>query len=162
MAENDKINQAGINIQNVGQGVVFKVGGNIEIRNTVSFATADRKQKFKAQVDEISAALREVGAHIRADESLAADQKEHVADEIQRRLTALEEAQKAAEVLPANEPASPEVATKINAALDTTDGIVKTLQNLTQKTVGVAESVATFATTYGPLILKARHLLGLP
>jgi hypothetical protein len=46
--------------------------------------------------------------------------------------------------------------------LERTGGIVQKLQDVATKGSELAETVGKFALKYGPLILSARHLFGLP
>ena len=64
--------------------------------------------------------------------------------------------------VPTGKPAPAEIATKVEGALDRAGGIVDKLQGLASKTGDVAETIGKFAVKYGPLILSARHLFGLP
>jgi len=94
--------------------------------------------------------------------SLDQDKKKEIISEILQQVNALKEVKEETADVPTGKPAPAEIATKVEGALDRAGGIVEKLQGVATKSVEVAETVGKFAVKYGPLILSARHLFGLP
>src|SRR5206468_2228414 len=121
-----------------------------------------QKKQFQSEIDQLREWLRAMKADIEASVSLDQDKKDQAISDILQQVNALKEVkEKTADVSP-GKPAPPEIATKVEGALDSAGGIVDKLQALATKTGDVAETVGKFAVKYGPLILSARHLFGLP
>ena len=64
--------------------------------------------------------------------------------------------------MPVGKEAPADVASKVDGALDRAGGMIDKLKGLAEKSADVAETVGKFAVKYGPVILSARHLFGLP
>ena len=77
-------------------------------------------------------------------------------------MNALKEVKQETADVPTGKPAPAEIATKVEGALDRAGGIVEKLEGLATKAADIGETVGKFALKYGPLILSARRLFGLP
>ena len=126
------------------------------------FAGDQQKQQFQSEIDQLREALRAMKGEIEASVSLDQDKKDEVISEILEQVKALKEVKEKTAQVPPGAPAPAKVATEVEGALDRAGGIVDKLQGLAAKTGDVAETVGKFAMKYGPLILSARHLFGLP
>jgi hypothetical protein len=159
----------GFHFGNVGGNVSQTAGGDIvggnkttTITTQIGFAGEEQKQQFHSEIEQLREALRTMKAEIEASASLDQDKKDEIISEILQQVKALKEVKEKSAEVPPGEPAPPKVATEIEGALDRAGGIVEKLQALAAKTGDVAETVGKFAMKYGPLILSARHLFGLP
>ena len=149
---------------NVGRD---KIGGDNVGRDKITttqtgFVGEEQKQQFHSEIEQLREALRTMKAEIEASASLDQDKKDEVISEILQQVKALKEVDEKTAEVPPGKPAPAKVATEVEGALDRAKGIVDKLQSLAAKTGDVAESVIKFAKNYGPLILSARHLFGLP
>jgi DNA repair exonuclease SbcCD ATPase subunit len=126
------------------------------------FAGDQQKQQFQSEIDQLREALQAMKTEIEASASLQQDKKDEVINGILEQIKALKEVKEKTADVPTGKPAPAEIATKVEGALDRAGGIVEKLQGLATKTGDVAETVGKFAVKYGPLILSARHLFGLP
>jgi hypothetical protein len=140
------------------------VGGDKTTTTTIEkgFAGDQQKQQFHSEIDQLREALRAMKAEIEASVSLDQDKKDEVISGILEQIKALKEVKEKTAEVPPGAPAPAKVATEVEGALDRAGGIVDKLQGLAAKTGDVAETVGKFAMKYGPLILSARHLFGLP
>lgn len=158
----------GFHFGNVGGNVSQSAGGDIvggdkTTTTTIQkgFADEEKKEQFHSEIEQLREALRAMKTEIEASVSLDQDKKDEVISEILQQVKALKEVkEKTAEVTPG--PAPAKIATEIEGTLDRAGGIVDKLQGLAGKAGDVAETVGKFAVKYGPLILSARHLFGLP
>jgi hypothetical protein len=126
------------------------------------FAGDQQKEQFQSEIDQLREALRAMKAEIEASASLQQDKKDEVISGILEQINELKEVKEKTADVPTGKPAPAEIATKVEGALDRAGGIVEKLQGLATKTGDIAETVGKFAVKYGPLILSARHLFGLP
>ena len=140
------------------------VGGDKTTSTTIQkgFAAEEQKQQFQAQIDQLRQALRALKLEIDANPSLNSDQKEEVVGEILQHVKALKEVKEKTAEVPAGKPAPAEVGSLVETTLDRAGGIMDKLQSLAQTAGAVAGKVGEFGKPYGPLILSARHLFGLP
>jgi hypothetical protein len=159
----------GFHFGNVGGNVSQSAGGDIvggdkttTTTTQVGFADEEKKQQFHSEIEQLREALRAMKTEIEASASLDQDKKDEVISEILAQVKALKEAKEKTAEVPPGKAAPPNVATEIKGTLDRAGGIVDKLQNLAGKAGDVAETVSKFAVKYGPLILSARHLFGLP
>jgi hypothetical protein len=169
MSDTSEKSKGGFHFGSVGGGVNLKAGGDIvggdkTTTTTIErgFAGDEQKQQFQLEIDQLREALRAMKAEIEASASLDQDKKDEVISEIQEQVNALKEVKEKTADVPTGEPAPAKIATKVEGALDRAGGIVDKLQGVATKSVEVAETVGKFAMKYGPLILSARHLFGLP
>jgi hypothetical protein len=157
----------GFHFGNIGGSVSQSAGGDIVGGDKVTtiqngFAGEEQKQQFHSEIEQLREGLGAMKAEIEASASLDQDKKDEVISEILQQVKALKEVkEKTAEVAP-GKPVPAKIATEIEGALVRAGGIVDKLQSVASKTADVAETVGKFAIKYGPLILSARHLFGLP
>jgi phage-related minor tail protein len=159
----------GFHFGNVGGNVSQSAGGDIvggdkttTSTTQIGFSGEEQKQQFHSEIEQLRAALRAMKTEIEASVSLDQDEKDEVISEILEHVKALKEVKEKTAEVPPGAPAPAKVATEIEGALDRAGGIVDRLQGLAGKAGDVAETVGKFAMKYGPLILSARHLFGLP
>jgi hypothetical protein len=162
---------SGFHFGNVGGNVSQSAGGDIvggdkttTTTTTIQkgFAGDEQKQQFHSEIEQLREGLRAMKAEIEASASLNRDEKDEVISEILQQVKALKEVKEKTAEVPPGKSAPAKVGTEIEGALDRAGGIVDTLQGLAGKAGDVAETVGKFAMKYGPLILSARHLFGLP
>ena len=161
----------GFHFGSVGGGVNLNAGGDIvggdkttTTTTTIQkgFAGDDQKQQFQSEIDQLREALRAMKTEIEASASLDQDRKDEAIGDILQQIKALKEVKEKTADVPAGKPAPAQIATKVEGALDRAGGIVDKLQGVATKSVEIAEIVGKFAVKYGPLVLSARHLFGLP
>jgi len=169
MSDTNEKSKGGFHFGNVGGGVNLKADGDIVAGDKTTtttiekgFAGDEQKQQFQSEIDKLREALRVMKAEIEASASLDQDKKDEVISEILQQVNALKEVKEKTADVPTGDPAPAKIATEVEGALDRAGGIVDKLQGLATKTGDVAETVGKFAVKYGPLILSARHLFGLP
>ena len=159
----------GFHFGNVGGNVSQSAGGDIvggdkttTTTTQIGFSGEEQKQQFHSEIEQLREALRAMKTQIEASVSLNQDEKDEIISEILQQVKELKGVKEKTAQVPAGAPAPAKVATEIEGALDRAGGIVYKLQGLAGKAVDVAETVGKFAMKYGPLILSARHLFGLP
>lgn len=159
----------GFHFGNVGGSVSQSAGGDIvggdkttTTTTTIGFAGEEQKQQFHSEIEQLREALRAMKTEIEASVSLDQDKKDEVIAQILQQVKELKEVKEKTAEVPPGAPAPAKVATEIGGALDRASGIVDKLQGLAGKAGDVAETVSKFAMKYGPLVLSARHLFGLP
>lgn len=169
MADEHTNTKGGFHFGTVGGNVAMTAGGDIvggdkTTTTTIQkgFRAEDQKQQFQAQIEQLREALRAVKAEIDASPSLSNDQKEEAVGEILQHVNALKEVKAKTAELPAGKQAPADIGSLVETTLDRTGGILDKLQNLAKTTGEVAGTVGEFGVKYGPLILSARHLFGLP
>jgi hypothetical protein len=140
---------------------------NTTITNTTTstvekgFAGDEQKQQFQTQIDTLRQALEALKTKIEAS-SLDDEKKDEVVGEILQNKNDLLAAKKQTSDVPTGKQAPADVATKVESALDRANGMADKLKSLVTSVGDVAGAVGEFGATYGPLILSARHLFGLP
>jgi len=171
MSDTRETSKGGFHFGNVGGGVNVEAGGDVVAGDKTTtttttikngFAGDEQKQQFQSQVDQLREAFQAMKTEIEASASIDRDKKDQVISDIQQQVNALKQVKEETADVPTGKPAPAEIATKVVGALDRAGGIVDKLQGLATKTGDVAETVGKFAVKYGPLILSARHLFGLP
>jgi hypothetical protein len=172
MNDANEKSKGGFHFGNVGGDVKVKarghvVGGDQNITTTTTtiergFAGDQQKQQFQSEIDQLREALQAMKAEIEASASLQQDKKDEVISGILEQIKALKEVKEKTADVQTGKPAPAKIATKVEGALDRAGGIVDKMQGLATKTGDVAETVGKFAVKYGPLLLSARHLFGLP
>jgi len=171
MSDTNEKSKGGFHFGNVGRDVKVKAGGDVvggdkttttttTIKN--GFAGDQQKQQFQSQIDQLREALQAMKTEIERSASLGQEKKDQVINEIQQQVNALKEVKQETADVPTGKPAPAEIATKVEGALDRAGGIVEKLEGLATKAADIGETVGKFALKYGPLILSARHLFGLP
>lgn len=172
MSEKSK---GGFHFGNIGGPVNFNAGENIvsgdqttttttatTITIEKGFAGEAQKQQFHSEIEQFREALRAMKEEIEASASLDQDKKDEVVSDIVDQVKTLKEVKEKTAAVPAGEPAPANIATEVDGALDRASGIIDKLKDLATKTWEGAETVGEIAAKYGPLILSARHLFGLP
>jgi hypothetical protein len=172
MSDTSGKSKGGFHIGNVGGSVKVKAVGDVVAGDKTTttttttiergFAGDEQKQQFQSEIDQLREALRVMKTEIEASASLQQDKKDEVISDILEQIKALKQVKEETAVVPTGKPAPAEIATKVEGALDRAAGIVDKLQGVASKSVEIAETVGKFAVKYGPLILSARHLFGLP
>jgi hypothetical protein len=161
----------GFHFGNIGGNVSQSAGGDIvggdkttTTTTTIQkgFADEEKKEQFHSEIEQLREGLRAMKAEIEASVSLDQDKKDEVISEILQQVKALKEMKEKTAAVPPGGPAPAKIVTEIEGTLDRAGGIVDKLQGLAGKAGDVAETVGKFAVKYGPLILSARHLFGLP
>jgi hypothetical protein len=159
----------GFHFGNVGGNVRVSAGGDIvggdkttTTTTQVGFAGEEQKQQFQSEIEQLREALRALKAEIDASGSLDQDKKDEVITEILQQIKGLKEVKEKTAEVPPGAPAPANIAAEIEGALDRAGGFVDKLQGLAGKVGPIAETVGKFALKYGPYILSARHLFGLP
>ena len=172
-SEKSEKSSGGFHIGNVGGDVKMRargdiVGGDKKTTTTTTttitkgFAGDQQKQQFQAEIDQLREALRAMKAEIEANASLDQNKKDEVVGDIVEQVKDLQDVKEETAAVPTGKPAPAEIAAKVEGALDRAGGIVEKLQGVATKGGELAETVGKFALKYGPLILSARHLFGLP
>jgi archaellum component FlaC len=159
----------GFHFGNVGGSVNLSPGGDLVGRDKttttttqIGFAGEEQKQQFHSEIEQLREALRAMKTEIEASASLDQDKKDEVIAQILQQVKELKEVKAKTAEVPPGKAAPAKVATEIEGALDRAEGIVDKVQGLAGKAGDLAETVGKFAMKYGPLILSARHLFGLP
>ena len=171
MSDPGEKTSGGFHIGSVGGGVNIKAGGDVvggdkttttTTTITKGFAGEEQKQQFQTQMDALRETLRAMKTQIEAHPALSADQKEEMTEEVLHHVKALKEAREKTATVPAGKPAPADIASAVETTLDRAGGIMEKLQGMAKKTGAAVDTVGEFAVKYGPLILSARHLFGLP
>ncbi len=170
----------GFHFGNVGGSVSQSAGGDIVGRDKITttiqgFASEEKKQQFHTEIEELREGLRSMKTEIEQSAALDRDKKDEIVSEILEQVKALKEVKENTEQVTPGKPPPSKVADQVEAALDRTSGIMDKLKDVATKTgdvaetvgkfakVGdIAEAVGKFAAKYGPLILSARSLFGIP
>src|SRR3954462_12221599 len=161
----------GFQFGNVGGNVNLNAGGDVvggdkttTTTTTIQqfFAGQEQKEQFHSEIDQLREALRAMKTEIEASAALDQEKKNEAIAEILQQVKALKEVKEKTAEVPPGKPAPAKVAKEIEGTLDRAGGIVDKLGTLAGKAGDVAETVSKFAVKYGPLILSARHLFGLP
>ena len=162
----------GFQFGNIGGNVSQSAGGDIiggdktttTTTTTIEkgFADEEKKDQFHSEIEQLREGLRAMKTEIEASASLDQDKKDEVISEILQQVKALKEVKEKTAAVAPGAPAPAPVASEVEGTLDRAGGIMDKLQGLAGKAGDVAETVSKFAVKYGPLILSARHLFGLP
>jgi hypothetical protein len=126
------------------------------------FAGEEQKHQFRAQLDILCDALQALKTEIEAHPKLTADQKEKAESEILGNMNVLKGVKAETATVRVSEKPPTDVISTVDTALRRTGGVMDKLQGLAKTTVDVAEEIGAFSVKYGPLILSARRLFGLP
>jgi hypothetical protein len=163
----------GFHFGNIGGNVSQSAGGDVvggdktattTTTTTIQkgFADEEKKDQFHSEIEQLREGLRAMKTEIEASAALDQDKKDEAIAEILQQVKALKEVKEKTAELPPGKPAPKQVATEIEGTLDRAGGIFDKLKTLAGKAGDVAETVGKFAEKYGPLILSAGKLFGLP
>lgn len=169
MSDTSNGRRGGFSIGNVGGNVTMSasgdiIGGDKTVTSTIQrgFAAEAQKAEFQAQIDELRSTLQAIKAQIDAEASLTAEQKETIGADILRHDTELKEVKDNTSELTVGVPASSAVGSSVEATLDRAGGLLGKLKGLVTSGGDFGAAVADLASKYGPMIMTARHLFGLP
>jgi hypothetical protein len=158
----------GITFGNVGGDVNVKAGGDIVGGNKetstvrATFADEEERRTFQAKIEELRELLRNFKTAAEASPHLSVEDKETIASEVLEHVKALKEVGDGTAAIPVGAPAPSELASSVESKLKRAGGLLESVDGLAKKSTGFAETVATFAAKFGPLILSVGHLFGLP
>jgi hypothetical protein len=165
--------RGGFHFGNVGRNVSIKaggdiVGGNKETTTTTTttiqtgFKSEEQKQEFQKQLDALREALREIKGLVETSAGLTADEKDELSTEILHHVKTLKEVKETtAELSPGQKP-SADIGQMVESNLEKASSILDKMETVAKKSVELAGKVGEFGLKYGPLVLSARHLFGLP
>ncbi len=93
---------------------------------------------------------------------LTADEKDELSTEILHHVKTLKEVKETtAELSPGQKPPV-DIGQMVESNLEQAGSILDKVQTVAKKSVELAAKVGEFGVKYGPLVLSARHLFGLP
>jgi|SRR5258708_7549469 len=173
MSNESEETRGGFHFGNVGRDVTMKaggdiVGGNKETTTTTTttiqtgFKSEEQKQEFQKQLDALREALREIKGVVETSAGLTADEKDELSTEILHHVKTLKEVKETtAELSPGQKPPV-DIGQMVESNLEQAGSILDKVQTVAKKSVELAAKVGEFGVKYGPLVLSARHLFGLP
>jgi hypothetical protein len=164
--------RGGLHIGTVGGNASFSAGGDIVAGDKVTQTTTttvnkgfkqdDDKQKFLQQIEELRATLRELQSKMAEAPGLSQDAKDEIAAEVLQQVNTLKKAKDEAAGLPVAQQPPRETLQVIEHGLETTGTVLDRVTTLCDKAVGVGEKIEPYVSKALPVLLSARHLLGLP
>ena len=165
--------KGGFHIGTVGGNASFTAGGDIvagdKITQTTTTTTVnngfkheDDKQKFLQQIEELRAALRELQAKTAEGPGLTQDAKDEIAAEVLQQVNTLKKAKDEAAGLPVAKQPPPEKLQVIEQGLESTGTVLDKVTALCDKAAGFGEKIEPYVSKALPILVSARHLLGLP
>jgi chromosome segregation ATPase len=159
----------GIHVGNVGGNVTFRAGGDVVGGNKTTtevargtFASEEQRSAFSAELEALREALRTLKSQIEASAEVDADAKDEVSAALLAQIKALKEARAAADAIGVGAAPAPAALERVEKTLESAGGVVEQLSALAEKGTSLAATLGSFAAKYGPLLLSARHLFGLP
>jgi predicted phage gp36 major capsid-like protein len=173
MSAKEKEAQGGFHFGNVGRDAKMNAGGDIVAgdKHTVTttsttiqsgFQSEEQKQEFQKQLEALREALRDIKAKVEASAGLSADEKDELTTEILQHVKALKEVKETTAELPPGQKVPADIGKMVETNLEKANGILEKVQAVAKKSAELAANVGEFALKYGPLVLSARHLFGLP
>jgi hypothetical protein len=164
--------KGGFHIGTVGGNASFSAGGDMVAGDKITQTTTttvnngfkqdDDKQKFLLQIEELRATLRELQAKTAEAQGLSQDAKDEIAAEVLQQVNALKIAKDEAAGLPVAHHPSRETLQVIEQGLESTGTVLDKVTTLCDKAVGLGDKIEPYVSKALPIILSARHLLGLP
>jgi hypothetical protein len=164
--------KGGFHVGTVGGNASFSAGGDMVAGDKVAQTTTTAidtgfkqdhdKQKFLEKIEELRATLRELQAKMAETPGLSQDVKDEIAAELLQQVNVLKKAKDEAAGLPVAQQPPPEIVQVIEHGLDSTSTALDKIMNLYDKAVGFGEKVEPYVSKALPILLAARHLLGLP
>lgn len=164
--------RGGFHFGNVAGNVSQQAGGDIVAgdKSTTTttttiqhgFGSEVQKREFEQKLELLRGALLQVKAQVETSTDLSADEKDELAGDILQHVQALKEVKETTAPLTPGQKPPAELSKRVEAGLEKTSGILDKLETVAKKSVELAANVGEFGAKYGPLILGARHLFGLP
>jgi hypothetical protein len=164
--------KGGFHIGTVGGNATFNAGGDIVAGDKITQTTTptlnngfkkdDDKQKFLQQIDELRATLRGLQAKMAEAPGLSEDAKEEIAAEVLRQVNVLKKTKDEAAGLPVAQPPPPGTLQVIQQGLESTGTVLDKVKILCDQAVGIGEKIEPYVSKALPILLSARHLVGLP
>ena len=172
MSTNEEAARGGFHFGNVGRDAKMNAGGDIvagdkTVTTTTTttqsgFQSEEQKQEFQKQLEALREALRDIKAKVEAGAGLSADQKDELTTEILQHVKALKEVKETTADLPPGQKPPADLGKMVESNLEKASSILDKVQAVAKKSAELAANVGEFALKYGPLVLSARHLFGLP
>jgi hypothetical protein len=172
MSTKEETARGGFHFGNVGRDAKMNAGGDIvagdkTVTTTTTttqsgFQSEEQKQEFQKQLEALREALRDIKAKVEAGAGLSADQKDELTTEILQHVKALKEVKETTADLPPGRKPPADISKMVESNLEKASGILDKVQAVEKKSADLAANVGAFAVKYGPLVLSARHLFGLP
>jgi hypothetical protein len=165
--------RGGFHFGNIGRDVKLAAGGDIVAadKRTVTrsttitksgFESAGHKEEFERQLDALREGLELIRSKVEINAALSAEQKEDLTIALQGQAKALEEvAQTTTQVIPGQKTPA-HVVELVKSTLEETGDILEKVETVGKKSADFVANVSALALKYGPLVLSARHLFGLP
>jgi hypothetical protein len=126
------------------------------------FRSEEQKQEFQKQLEALREAFREIKVQVEASRALSADEKDELTAELLEHVKGFKEVKDATAQLPAGQEPQTDLGKTVESRLEKASGFLDKLQGVARKSAELAEKVGGLATKYGPMVLSARHLFGLP
>lgn len=167
MSQNNPSANYGI-IGNVkAKAVVVGARGCATVNETTTqgercFVGEEQKQQFQTQIEQLRETLRAMKAAVEAHPTLSADEKEAMVAEIIQHVSALRAVKEKTASVAVGKAAPTDIATAVETTLDRASGVIDKLKTVAQNAGDVGAKLGDFAVKYGPLLLSARRLFGLP
>jgi len=173
MSTKEEKGRGGFHFGNVGRDAKMTAGGDIVAgdKHTVTtttttiqsgFQSEEQKQEFQEKLDALREALREIKGKLEASAELSADEKDELTTEILQHLKALKDVKETAAGLPPGQKPPADIGKMVDSNLEKASGFLDKVQAVVKKSAELGGSIGEFALKYGPLVLSARHLFGLP
>lgn len=168
MAEEKATQKGGFHFGSVGGDVSMEAGGDIVAGDkitTVNQALEDDKNKeeFVKQIEDLRSMMRQMKSEIDKLESVDEDSKDEINLEIMQQINELKKVTEEVNKAKAggNQIPKDKVET-ICKYLDSTSTVMDKLKKIGEKAGDFAEKVGPIFTKALPILLSARHLIGLP
>ncbi len=173
MSAKEEEARGGFHFGNVGRDAKMNAGGDIVAgdKHTVTtstttiqsgFQSEEQKQEFQKQLEALRETLRDIKAKVEASAGLSADEKDELTTEILQHVKALKEVKETTADLPPGQKPPADIGKMVESNLEKASGILDKVQAVAKKSAELAANIGEFALKYGPLVLSARHLFGLP
>ena len=171
MSAKEEAARGGFHFGNVGRDAKMNAGGDIvagdkTVTTTTTtqsgFQSEEQKQEFQKQLEALREALRDIKAKVEASAGLSADEKDELTTEILQHVKALKEVKETTADFPPGRKPPADISKMVESNLEKASGILDKVQAVEKKSADLAANVGAFAVKYGPLVLSARHLFGLP
>jgi hypothetical protein len=174
MSAKEEEMRGGFHFGNIGRDAKMNAGGDIVAgdKHTVTtttttaiysgFQSEEQKQKFQKLLESLREALRDIKAKLEVSTGLIADEKDELTAEILQHVKALKEVKEATADLPPGQKPPADMGKMVETNLEKTSNFLDKVQAVAKKSAELGATVGEVAKKYGPLVLSARHLIGLP